>query len=226
MSRTILITGAGRGIGRAMTEQLLASGATVHATARSDAALADLSELGAITHRVDVTRTQDISALKQALGDTPLDVLINNAGIIGPDRQNPGDVDIDGWRLTMEVNMIAPYLVTDALADNVAASDEKKVVIISSRMGSVSETTSPDRMVYRSSKAAVNMVAQCMALTLQPRGVNLIPVHPGWVSTDMGGSAAPVTPAESAAGILKLVDRMGPDMPMKLWNFAGDSFEF
>lgn len=226
MSRTILITGAGRGIGRAMTEQLLATGATVHATARSDAALSELEGLGAITHRVDVTRSQDIAALKQALGDTPIDVLINNAGIIGPDRQSPGDVDLDGWRLTMEVNMIAPYQVINTLADNVAASTEKKVVIISSRMGSVSETTSPDRMVYRSSKAAVNMVAQCMALTLQPRGIHVIPVHPGWVSTDMGGSAAPVTPPQSAAGILKLVDRMGPDMPMKLWNFEGDAFDF
>ena len=137
MSKTILITGAGRGIGRQLALQSLESGASVIACARRIGDLDELVAKGAEAQALEVTDLDAINSLKAALGDRPIDILFNNAGIIGPDRQAIGDMDIDGWRETMEVNVYAPYRVSEALVDNVAASDHRTVVVVSSRMGSI-----------------------------------------------------------------------------------------
>lgn len=226
MSKTILITGAGRGIGRQLALQSLESGASVIACARRIGDLDDLVANGAEAQALEVTDLDAITSLKAALGDRPIDILFNNAGIIGPDRQAIGDMDIDGWRETMEVNVFAPYRVSEALADNVAASDHRTIVVVSSRMGSMSLNTVSDRFIYRSSKAAVNQVVVCMANEWRPRGIRVVATHPGWVSTDMGGSAAPVTPAESAAGLLKVANGMTDEASGRFWNFDGEELSW
>ena len=226
MTKTVLITGAGRGIGRQLALQYLDSGASVIACARRVGDLDDLVAMGAEAQALEVTDLAAITSLKAALGDRPIDVLFNNAGVIGPDRQAIGDMDIDGWRETMEVNVYAPYRVTEALVDNVAASDHRTIVVVSSRMGSMSLNTASDRFIYRTSKAAVNQVVVCMANEWRPRGVRVIATHPGWVSTDMGGSAAPVTPAESAAGLIKVANGVTDAASGRFWNFDGDELSW
>lgn len=226
MSKTILITGAGRGIGRQLALQSLANGDRVIACARRVGDLDDLVAQGAEALPLEVTDLEAIRGVKTALGDRPIDILFNNAGIIGPDRQAIGDMDIDGWRETMEVNVYAPYRVSEALADNVAASEHRTIVVVSSKMGSMSLNTVSDRFIYRSSKAAVNQVVVCMANEWRPRGVRVIATHPGWVSTDMGGSAAPVTPSESAAGLLKLAHGMTDAASGRFWNYDGDELSW
>ncbi|GJL86505.1 MAG: short-chain dehydrogenase [Minwuia thermotolerans] len=226
MSKTILITGAGRGIGRQLALQSLESGASVIACARRIGDLDDLVAKGAEAQALEVTDLDAINSLKAALGDRPIDILFNNAGIIGPDRQAIGDMDIDGWRETMEVNVYAPYRVSEALVDNVAASDHRTIVVVSSKMGSMSLNTVSDRFIYRSSKAAVNQVVVCMANEWRPRGVRVVATHPGWVSTDMGGAAAPVTPAESAAGLLKVANGMTDEASGRFWNYDGEELSW
>ncbi len=226
MSKTILITGAGRGIGRQLALQSLESGASVIACARRIGDLDELVAKGAEAQALEVTDLDAINSLKAALGDRPIDILFNNAGIIGPDRQAIGDMDIDGWRETMEVNVYAPYRVSEALVDNVAAGDHRTIVVVSSKMGSMSLNTVSDRFIYRSSKAAVNQVVVCMANEWQPRGVRVVATHPGWVSTDMGGSAAPVTPAESATGLLKIANGMTDEASGRFWNYDGEELSW
>lgn len=223
MSRTILITGAGRGIGRKLAEHYLGDGASVIVTARNVSDVQDLVSAGAEGHALEVTDAGQIAALKDALGGRPIDVLINNAGVIGGDRnQCLGNLDQDDWAETMRINVYAPFRVTEALADNVMASDEKKFIVISSVMGSIASTEAPNMIIYRSSKAAVNMVWKCLHNDLSPKGAIVVPLHPGWVSTDMGGPDAAVTPADSAAGLSKVIDGLTAADSAQLFDYQGE----
>lgn len=223
MSRTILITGAGRGIGRKLAEHYLNDGASVIVTARKVADVQDLVSAGAEAHALEVTDAGQIAALKAALGDRPIDVLINNAGVIGSERdQSLGNLDKEDWAATMQINVFAPFSVTEALVDNVMASDEKKFIVISSVMGSISATEARDMIIYRSSKAAVNMVWKCLHNDLSPKGAIVVPLHPGWVSTDMGGPNAAVTPSDSAAGLSKVIDGLTQADSAQLYDYQGE----
>lgn len=223
MSRTILITGAGRGIGRALARHYLDAGASVIVTARRLGDLDDLVARGAEAFELDVTDRGQIERLKAALGDRPIDVLINNAGIIGgKGPQTLGDLDEDDWAEAMKVNVFGPFRVTEALADNVAASHDRTVAIISSRMGSISQNGADNKIIYRSSKAAANQVAKGLHNALSRRGVKVVPLHPGWVSTDMGGASAPVTPEESAKGLAGVIDNLSERQSGRLWDYQGE----
>ncbi|WP_416896236.1 MAG: SDR family oxidoreductase [Minwuia sp.] len=220
MSRTVLITGAGRGIGRKLAEHYMGDGANVLLTARDPSTLDDLAAGGAEVFKLEVTDAGDIAQLKSALGSRPIDILINNAGIIGgPGPQTFGDLIMDDWAETMRINVFAPFAITEALIDNVMASTEKKFIVISSRMGSISQNTAPDKIIYRSSKAAVNMVWKCLHNRLASKGAIVVPLHPGWVSTDMGGSGAPVTPEDSAEGLAKVIDGLKARDSAQLFDY-------
>lgn len=222
MSRTILITGAGRGIGRKLAEHYLQDGAEVLVTARDTTQVQDLVTAGAEAFPLEVTDRKQIDDLKKALTGRPIDVLINNAGVIGgKGAQCRGDLVQQDWEETMRINVYAPFRVVEALADNVLASGEKKIIVISSLMGSISSNAQPNKIIYRSSKAAVNMVWKCLHNDLSPQGAIVVPMHPGWVSTDMGGAAAPVTPAESAAGLAKVIDGLTPADSARLFDYQG-----
>ena len=223
MSRTILITGAGRGIGRKLAEQYMNDGASVIVTARDTADVQDLVSAGAEAHALEVTEQDQIDAMAKALDGRPIDVLINNAGVIGGDRnQALGNLDQDDWAETMRINVFAPFRVAEALKDNVMASDEKKFIVISSVMGSIAATEAPNMIIYRSSKAAVNMVWKCMHNDLSPEGAIVVPLHPGWVSTDMGGPQAAVKPVDSAAGLVKVIDGLTAADSAQLFDYQGE----
>jgi len=139
----------------------------------------------------------------------------------GKRQQTVGNVDYDLWPEVMRVNVLAPMACVDALVDNVAASDRRQIVMMSSRMGSIGENGAGGEVVYRSSKAALNAVTKSLSIDLKPRGITLAAVHPGWVQTDMGGPNATLTPADSIAGLTQVVLGLTPEKTGRFFNYDG-----
>ncbi|QCI63255.1 SDR family oxidoreductase [Phreatobacter stygius] len=225
----ILVTGANRGIGLALVEALLERGDRIAATAR-DPARADalLALAGRAPDRLsviglDVADPASVAGLAGRLAEaglTRLDVLVNNAGIIGPSRQSTLDMDFDGFAETLAVNTLGPLRVVQAVLPLLKAGREARILTITSAMGSMSHTTS-DRIAYRASKAAVNKVMQGLGTDLGPQGIAVAVAHPGWVRTDMGGQSAAVAPADSARGLIGLIDRMRQGEPCSFHDWSG-----
>jgi NAD(P)-dependent dehydrogenase (short-subunit alcohol dehydrogenase family) len=206
---TLLITGAARGIGKALCEDALRRGWGVIGSVRdAEAAKALEAELGSSFRALvfDVTDAEAIAKAAQEL-DRPIDILINNAGIIGPDRQSTLDMDFDGFAQTLAVNVLAPLRVAQAFLPHLKRSARPRLMTISSNMGSMSYAKS-DHLAYRASKAAVNKVTQGLASDLKRFGIAVASIHPGWVRTDMGGRGADIEAGESAKGILDIAEKL------------------
>ncbi|HEX9466720.1 MAG TPA: SDR family oxidoreductase [Alphaproteobacteria bacterium] len=203
---TVLITGAGRGLGFELARQYAADGWKVIGTVRDPKAGARLSALGkgVEVHLADVTDRAAIARLAKDLKAAAIDVLICNAGIYGPKGQPFGKTDYAAWEEVMRVNVLAPMAVVEALVDNVAESDLKRIVMMSSRLACLGVFEGGET-IYRSSKTALNQVTKCLAVELEKRGITVISVSPGWVKTDMGGSGAPLTPETSIAGLRRVI---------------------
>ena len=224
MRKTVVITGAGRGIGRRLVELYLKAGDQVVAGVRDPAAARELQQGSGggdlEVCALDVRDGDSVRRLADALGVRPVDILINNAGVMGGDRQSLDDMDYDAWRDALEVNTLSPFRVTTALLPNLARSPQPKIITLTSQMGSLSRN-SPGAFAYRSSKAAANKVMQVMALELKARGMIVCPMHPGWVRTDMGGPAAAISVEESARGLLEVIDRLGLEDSGRFWTWDG-----
>ena len=225
--RTILITGANRGIGLELTEQFAADGWTVLACCRSpdDAkALHALSEqhAGIELHTLDVTDYEQMKALSAELRDRPIDILLSNAGIYGPRGSGFGEVDPAQWREVLEVNSIAPLMLVQCFVEQVAASQQKLVAVVSSKMGSIGDNGSGGNYIYRSSKTTVNQVVKCLSFDLAGRGISAITLHPGWVQTDMGGANAEISTDECASGLKAILQSAGPAQSGQFIEFNGD----
>ncbi len=206
----VLITGANRGIGLALVKAYASRRDKVYAATR---ATSDRTELDAFAQtqpkwveviEMDVADPAEIGRARRKLEAEPIDVLINNAGISGPDRQSATDMDYDGLAEAFGINTIAPLRVANAFLPNVKAA-KGKIVTLSSQMGATG--ASSDSLAYRVSKQAVNRLMRALATELKPQGVPVLIVHPGWVKTDMGGESAPLAPEESASQMLKLIDK-------------------
>jgi NAD(P)-dependent dehydrogenase (short-subunit alcohol dehydrogenase family) len=214
---TILITGANRGIGLALTRVYAEDGWRVLAACRKPDAADDLQALAKMHDAVevealDVTDARAIAGLAKKIGDRPIDVLFNNAGQMGPrGAQSFDSIDYDAWQEVLRVNLLAPVAMAQAFADNVAASERRVVAMMSSTMGSIAENTSGGYYIYGTSKAALNMAVRKLAADLRGKRVIVVAFHPGWVRTDMGGSGASLSPARSAAGLKRVIDRLGLD---------------
>ena len=200
---TILITGAGRGLGLALARRFVELGWETLGTVREPAKGAAMPK-GSQTLLCDVTDRAALARLGRDLKGKPIDVLFCNAGMFGKRQQSLGSVDYDLWAEVMRVNVFAPMACVEALVDNVAASARRQIVMMSSRMGSITENGGGE-VVYRSSKAALNAVTKSLSIDLAPRGITAIAVHPGWVQTDMGGPRASLTPEQSAQGLADVV---------------------
>ena len=220
---TLLITGANRGIGLELTRSYAADGWSVHACCRQpDRARALRTVEGQVMlHRVDVTDGLRVASLARELADEPIDLLINNAGVYGP-RDGFGKIQFDEWPEVFEINSIAPLRLAQRFVNLVAASERKLIVNISSRMGSISANSGGGNYIYRSSKAALNMVVKSLSIDLAERGVTVVAFHPGWVQTDMGGSEAAVTPAESVAGMRAVIEGLGTADSGKFFDYTGE----
>jgi NAD(P)-dependent dehydrogenase (short-subunit alcohol dehydrogenase family) len=210
---TVLITGASRGIGLEFARQYAADWWRVIATARDPQSAEDLRKLCQASEgrvrieALDVSDFGAIDALAEKLRGQPIDVIVNNAGLFGPKRaaendprQSFGHMGFALWNELLRVNMMAAYKMAEAFVEHVAASDDKKMVAISSTLGSIG-TGQGQQYAYATSKAGLNMVMHRLAVDLKPRGIATAVFCPGWVRTAMGGAAAALTPSESVGGL-------------------------
>ena len=204
MASTTLITGANRGIGLALARQLAERGDRVVATCRDPQAAPELAATGVRVEALDVTDGESVEALRRAV-DQPVDVLINNAGV-GVRGSELGAFDYGRFRDFFEVNTLGALRVTEAFMPQLRAGSRRLVANVTSRMGSIADNTSGGSYEYRASKAALNMATRSMSIDLAGDGFICMVLHPGWVRTDMGGTAAPLTVDASAAGIIELLD--------------------
>ena len=212
---TILITGSNRGIGLELTRQLAARGEDIIAVCRS--ASEELSSLDVtIIDGIDVSDGGSVADLKSRLGDTRLDIIVNNAGILRGDRFD--SLDYDAMLEQYRVNTLGPLRVTEALVDNLGQGG--KVVIISSRVGSIEDNGSGGNYGYRASKTAVNMVGTNLKHDLYPRGIAVGILHPGLVATGMTGGTG-IDPVDSAAGLIQRIDELNLENTGGFWHAEG-----
>jgi NAD(P)-dependent dehydrogenase (short-subunit alcohol dehydrogenase family) len=216
--KVVLITGGNKGLGKEIGRQLGALGYTVVLTARNEQAgreaAAELVAAGFDAHsiRLEVTNPDDISSLVCYLETSfgKLDILVNNAGISVEWDGKP--TDADKVRHTLEVNLIAPYAITEALVPLLSRSDDARVINHSSMLGSIGTAESMWEQVggfmavgYSTSKAGLNMLTLIQSKTLANKGIAVAAAHPGWVKTDLGTQAAPMEVDEGARTVVDLV---------------------
>ena len=220
-NRTALITGANRGIGLELARQYAANGWQVIGTARKPDTADDLRELDVRILQLDVTDPQSVDRLAADLAGEPIDLLINNAGILSPFRKLT-DVDFDDIARALAVNTIGPMRVTRALLPNMVAGDGKTIVHITSGLGSIANNTGGGYYGYRESKAALNMFNRSLSAELRGDGFICVVVHPGWVQTDMGGANAALTTEQSVSGIRAVISGLEPSDTGTFWNYDGE----
>jgi len=179
---TVLITGANRGIGLALVTRYLAAGSHVVATCRSPDLATDLKSLQERDAKLEIQPLETTSEVQTqqlvtSLSGRQIDVLINNAGVLGGDRQGLQNMDYAAWLDAFAVNTLAPFRLSVALLDNLLAAQRPRIITVSSQMGALARK-SKGALIYRSSKAAVNKTMQVLALELEAQGVIVCPVHP------------------------------------------------
>jgi len=216
---TILITGAGRGLGYELARQYAAEGWRVIGTVRNAQA-----KLPASVERqiADVTDRRQVAILGKALRGVPLDVLFCNAGISGKRGMALSSFDYDSWEEVLRVNLLGAAAVTEALLPNILAGERKVIAMMSSRLGSIGEASGMT-LPYATSKAALNMLVKGLAATLASQGVIVIALSPGWVRTDMGGSGAPLAPETSVAGLRKVIAGLKAEDSGRFFSYDGSS---
>ena len=224
---TILLTGASRGLGIEFVKHYAAAGWRVHACARDpETAALNAVKGDVVRHRLDVGDFAATAKLAQSLKGEAIDVLLANAGIAGREAVELGSIDADVWLETFRINALAPLKLAEAFLDHVAASQRKAMVAISSRLGSIGLNHEGGRYAYRASKSALNMEWKSLAIDTRSRGLTCVVLHPGWVSTDMGGAAAPVTPPVSIAGMTRVIEGLTPADSGGFINYDGARFEW
>jgi NAD(P)-dependent dehydrogenase (short-subunit alcohol dehydrogenase family) len=217
MPRTVLVTGANRGIGLELVRLLVSRGDKVIAACRSVSG--ELSGLGVtVEEGVDVTSEDSVAHLVRRLEGQPIDLLINNAGILS--RENLSAMDFGAIRLQFEVNAMGPLRVSHALLPQMGPGS--KIGIVSSRMGSIEDNTSGGQYGYRMSKVAVNMAGVSLAHDLKERGIAVALLHPGFVKTEMTGGRGLVSAQAAAAGLMDRLDGLNMANSGTFWHANGD----
>ncbi len=221
---TILITGANRGLGLGMARHAVERGYTVIGTARDPKSADDLNAIASRVEQLDTSDHDSIDALAKSLGDTPIDILVNNAGIFPHECDDINDFDPGAFERVMRVNTLGPILTTRALVGNLARSERKLNISISSNLGSITDACKGEMgfVGYRTSKAALNMANATIAHQLKGKGITSVVIHPGWVQTDMGGPQAPLVPEESTGSILNTIEKISPDDNGRFLDYKGD----
>jgi NAD(P)-dependent dehydrogenase (short-subunit alcohol dehydrogenase family) len=237
---TVLITGAGRGLGLEMVRQYAAEGWQVIATVRDPAKATDLAALAAQPDTkiriepLDVADPATIDALAARLqqygAPLPIDVLINCAGTMGSGNFAKegitfgkfGRSDFADWEQVFRVNVIGPMKMAEAFVAHVAASEQRKIVSLTSIIGSIEKNTIGGLYAYRATKAALNAVMRSMAIDLgRKHRIVAAPIHPGWVRTDMGGPRADIDAPTSVAGIRQVIASLDASRAGRFWMYDG-----
>jgi NAD(P)-dependent dehydrogenase (short-subunit alcohol dehydrogenase family) len=210
---TLLITGANRGIGLEFCNQYAAAGWRVLACCRDPGRADALNKLAARhpdlieLHALDVTSHVRIGQLARILADESIDLLINNAGVYPEsDKRGFGQTDYIEWMTAFNINTMAPLKMAETFVNQIARSKLKLIVTITSQMGSIDDNSSGGSYLYRSSKAAANMVVKSLAVDLKDKGITSVAFNPGWVKTDMGGPNAMIPVEQSVSDMRKVID--------------------
>lgn len=226
-----IVTGANRGIGLELVRQLAARGDVIEAGARTPS---EADELSAITagaegrvrvHACDIASDESVRAFAESIGDAPVDILINNAGVLGK-MQRFEDLDVEDITRTFSVNALGPVRVARAVLPLLRRGGAKKIAHVSTGMGSITDNTSGGAYGYRMSKAALNMASRSMAVDLRGEGIISVVLNPGWVKTDMGGRGATTPVAESVARMLGIVDRLTLEQSGSFIDFRGHTLSY
>jgi len=216
MPDTILITGANRGIGLALTEHYLKRGDKVYAVCRHTTD--ELGRTGAhIIEHIDVSVPENVKSLQQHMQGIVIDILINNAGIFKEETLDAMDFDTVIEQLA--INAVAPLRVTHALLNNLRKGS--KIGLITSRMGSMGDNGSGGYYGYRMSKAALNAAGMSLTRDLKSRGISVAILHPGYVSTRMVGFSGEISPEQSARGLVARIDALTPATSGTFWHTNG-----
>lgn len=235
---TVLVTGASRGLGLEFTRQYAAEGWQVFACARDPSRAAMLQEAAAempdriALHALDVADHASADRLAARLSDAAIDVLINCAGAMGNgDFASQGlafgrfgSTDYADWERVLRINVLGPMKMAEAFVDQVARSSQRKIVTLTSILGSIASNTRGSLYGYRSSKAAVNAVMKSMAIDLAAsHGIAATAIHPGWVRTDMGGPRADIDAPTSVAGMRRVIDALSVGTAGRYWVYDGST---
>jgi NAD(P)-dependent dehydrogenase (short-subunit alcohol dehydrogenase family) len=209
MARSVLVTGANRGLGIEFARQMRARGDHVIAAVRSasSSGVGDLKGIGVDLLELDVSSESSIAAAAKTLGSRPIDVLVNNAGVMGDDKSLETS-SFDEFRRVFETNVYGAVILAQSLVANLKAAKGSMVLNISSELGSIAQATGGFSWAYCSSKSALNMLTKLMAADLREHSVRVYSFCPGWNKTDMGGPSAPLDPRESIAKLLASADRL------------------
>ncbi len=210
--KTILITGANRGLGLEFVKQLSASGMRVFACCRSPENATELQALAKqfdtiSIYQLDVTQQAQVDHLTKELVNQPIDWLINNAGISGQSGVTIGNIDRDNFLSVMDTNCLSVVKVSEAFLLQLSKSEDKLIIVVSSRMASITDNSRGKSYAYRSSKAALNCVMRSFAIDVEEQGIKVILLHPGWVKTNMGGEDALTDTVTSVKGMLQQIDK-------------------
>ena len=209
--KKILVTGANRGLGLGLVKKFLKNNEKVICTTRN---ISKSKELTLCKEKyndnleiceLDLLDKESPNILSNFLGDKPIDLFINNAGVIGHSAQHFKSVSLNHWLEVLKVNLIAPLLITQSIIKNIEKSSERKIYFISSKVGSIEDNKSGGMYIYRSSKTALNQVVKSLSIDLKPLGISVISLHPGWVRTEMGGPNALISVEESVNGMVDVI---------------------
>ena len=223
---TILVTGANRGLGIEFVEQYLNDGNEVIATYRNENSSMDLIKMGNERSnlkllQLDVSSNKSLNSFAENLGDSPIDIFINNAGVYGPRNSSFGNVDEENWIPAIKVNTIAPILLTQLIIKNIRSGADKKLIFVTSKMGSIDDNKGGGAYVYRSSKTALNAVVKSLSVDLENEGIVVALIHPGWVKTDMGGPNAIIDKDTSVRGMTEVISNLNISSTGNFYNYDG-----
>mgnify|MGYP003634689590 CR=1 FL=1 len=226
--KTVLITGANRGIGLEFVRQYAMDGWRVLACSRDPKKADALNSLATqysktiVVHALDVANHQQIEQLSEMLISESIDLLINNAGIYPSARTDSfGNTNYDAWACAFQINTMAPLKMAELFMRQVTRSGMKTIVAITSKMGSVADNSRGGSYVYRSSKSAVNIVVKSLAIDLKASNVTAILLHPGWVRTDMGGPNGLISTEQSVTGMRSVLSNLTLADSGKFFAFDG-----
>ena len=219
----VLVIGASRGIGLEFTKQYLVDGADVTATARDEAALAQLRQLGASAITLDVVKAASAASLASQLVGVAFEIVLVCPGIYGPRQDGmepPTQADFDD---VMHTNVLGAMRVMPQIVDRLAPG--AKLAVVSSRMGSIGSRTAANGWLYRASKAALNSILKDTSIVLARRAI-CVALHPGWVQTDMGGEQADLTVNDSVSRMRRVLDSLTADDNGRFLNHDGAAIDW
>ena len=226
--RTVLITGASRGIGLAFCTQYAKQGWQVIACCRNPEQATELNKLVSRNYQIrifkmDVMDRSGIDALAKQIKDSTIDLIIANAGVYGDSRGHGfGNLDYADWINTLETNVLGVVKVIESFLPNLKRSNNNPcIAVLSSQMGSIDDNSSGGSILYRSSKAALNAAMKSLSIDCQNDNIGVLIFHPGWVKTDMGGPHALIDSETSVTGMIKQISNFNMSQTGRFIKYDG-----